>query len=78
MMGLFFKDHLGKNIEVHVDDLVVMIKPSGNHLINLEEIFQIFRHFQMRLNPTKCTFGVSDRKFLGFLISEWGIEVNPD
>ena len=31
----------------------------------------------MKLNPTKCAFGVSSGKFLGFMVSQWGIEANP-
>ena len=32
----------------------------------------------MKLNPTKCTFGVSVGKFLGFIVNSRGIEANPD
>ena len=32
----------------------------------------------MKLNPTKCVFGVASRKFLGFMVSQWGIEANLD
>ena len=32
----------------------------------------------MKLNPSKCTFGVASRKFLGFMVSQKGIEANPE
>lgn len=45
MMDLVFKDHLGKNIEVYVNYMVIKTKPGCSHLSNLEEIFAILRHF---------------------------------
>lgn len=78
MMDLFFRDHLVKNIEVCVDDIIVKTKPGCDHLADLEEIFAVLRHFQMRLNPSKCAFGVSGGKFPRFLISQRGIVINPD
>ena len=32
----------------------------------------------MKLNPGKCAFGVTAGKFLGFMVSQRGIEVNPE
>ncbi|XP_014500457.1 uncharacterized protein LOC106761415 [Vigna radiata var. radiata] len=48
------------------------------HLKDLEEVFQQLRHYNMRLNPNKCTFGVSAGKFLGFMLTYRGIEANPE
>ena len=45
---------------------------------NLQETFDTLRRYNMKLNPSKCAFGVSSRKFLGFMVSRRGIEVNPD
>uniref|UniRef100_A0A2N9I9Y3 Uncharacterized protein n=1 Tax=Fagus sylvatica TaxID=28930 RepID=A0A2N9I9Y3_FAGSY len=36
------------------------------------------RTYNMKLNPEKCAFGVSSGKFLGFMVSQCGIEANPD
>ena len=44
---------------------------------DLEETFETLRRYQIRLNLAKCAFGVSSRKFLGFMISQRGIEANP-
>jgi len=78
MMDRFFKDNVGKNIEVYVDDMVVKTKDCGDHLNDLQEIFQILRYYKLRLNPAKCAFGVAEGKFLGFMISQRGIEANLD
>lgn len=57
--------------------MVVKTKCSDSHLKNLRETFSTFSEYDLKLNPTKCTFGVKSRKFLGFMTSERGIEVNP-
>lgn len=63
---------------MHVDDLVVKSKKPKQHLSNLWEAFAVLQHYQMKLNLLKCTFGVELGKFLGFMISERGIEANPE
>ena len=45
---------------------------------SLAEAFQILKEYNMKLNPAKCAFGVSVRKFLGFIVNNRGIEANPD
>ena len=34
--------------------------------------------YGLKMNPRKCAFGVSADKFLGFVIHEHGIEIDPD
>ncbi|GKV19169.1 hypothetical protein SLEP1_g29461 [Rubroshorea leprosula] len=51
---------------------------AKDHLADLDETFNNLRKNQMRLNPAKCIFGVESRKFLGFMVSSKGIEVNPE
>ena len=48
------------------------------HMDDLQETFDTLWQYNMKLNPSKCTFGVSLGKFLGFMVSHKGIEVNPD
>ena len=48
------------------------------HLEDLQETFDTLRRYNTKLNPSKCTFEVSSGKFLGFMVSQRGIEVNPD
>ncbi|XP_034218890.1 uncharacterized protein LOC117630254 [Prunus dulcis] len=51
---------------------------AEDHMQNLSIMFGILKEYRMRLNPKKCAFGVSSGKFLGFMISQRGIEANPE
>nr|XP_016456464.1 PREDICTED: uncharacterized protein LOC107780436 [Nicotiana tabacum] len=64
-------------MEVYIDDMLVKTKRKEDHISHLKEAFDILRRYGMKLNLRKCTFGVSSGKFLGFLVSQRGIEVNP-
>ena len=72
-----FSKHIGKKVEAYIDDMVIKSKKLKDHVSDMEEIFGIFRKFRMKLNPLKCTFGVSSRQLLGHIISKRGIEPNP-
>jgi ribonuclease HI len=78
LVNAMFKDQIGRNVEVYVDDMLVKSLKSKDHLTDLEETFGILRHYKMKLNPAKCAFGVSSGKFLGFMVSHRGIEANPE
>ena len=65
-------------VEVYIDDMVVKSKKSEEHVPNLVKIFEILRQHKLRLNASKCAFGVRSGKFLGYMITTQGIEVNPD
>jgi hypothetical protein len=69
---------LGRNIEAYVDDIVVKSRKAFDHASDLQETFDNLRAFGMKLNPEKCVFGVRAGKLLVFLVSEWGIEANPE
>ncbi|XP_042962726.1 uncharacterized protein LOC122297003 [Carya illinoinensis] len=73
-----FKEQIGKSMEVYVDDLLVKSKEPAQHLVDLRTAFEVLRHYKMRLNPWKCAFEVQSRKFLGFIVSERGIEASLD
>ena len=73
-----FHDMMHRNVEVYVDDMIVMSHHRANHLAALERFFQRIKKFKLRLNPNKCIFDVSSGKLLGYMVSEWGIEVDPD
>ena len=78
MMTRMFESELGKNIEIYIDDTVVKSKMVSEHLGYLRAIFQILRKYKLRLNASKCSFGVGLGKFLGYMVTHRGIEVNPD
>ncbi|KAH7841594.1 hypothetical protein Vadar_031881 [Vaccinium darrowii] len=73
-----FKDQLSKTMEVSIDDMVVKSKLKPDHLANLKETFSILREYKLKLNASKCAFGVSSEKFLGHLVTKRGIEANPN
>ena len=77
-MNRMFSHQIGRNVEVYVDDMLVKSKDEANHLDDLKETFGTLRKYNMKLNPAKCVFVVTSGKFLGFMVSQWGIEANPD
>ena len=78
MMTRMFESLLGKNIEIYIDDMVVKSKMVSEHLGDLQIVFEILRSYKLRLNASKCSFGVGSGKFLGYMVTHRGIEVNPD
>ena len=78
MMTKMFKSQLGKNIEIYIDDMVVKSKMVSEYLGDLRTIFEILRNQKLHLNASKCSFGVELGKFLGYMVTHRGIEVNSD
>ena len=78
LVNQMFSRQIGQNIKVYVDDMLVKSRKAELHLDDLRETFDTLRKYQMRLNPAKCVFGVSLGKFLGFMVSQRGIEANPE
>ena len=78
MMTRMFKSQLGKNIKIYMDDMVVKSKMVSEHLGDLRTIFEILRKYKLRLNASKCSLGIGLGKFLGYMVTHRGIEVNPD
>jgi hypothetical protein len=69
---------MGRNAEAYVDGIVVKTCESHTFIEDLEETFANLRKVNIKLNPAKCAFGVPSGKLLGFLVSDHGIEANPD
>ena len=63
---------------MYIDDMVVKSKKEGRHNEGLLGTFEVLRQHKLRLNVEKCVFGVGSGKFLGYLITNWGIEINPN
>ena len=59
-------------------NMVVKSKVVSEHLGDLRVIFEILRSYKLRLNASKCSFNVRPGKFLGYMVTHKGIEVNPD
>ena len=64
-------------VKVYIDDTIVKSKEKEGHIINLRKFFERIKEYRLRLNPQKCTFGVTVGKLLGFLVGDRGIEVWP-
>nr|ABA96443.2 retrotransposon protein, putative, Ty3-gypsy subclass [Oryza sativa Japonica Group] len=64
--------------KAYLDDIVVKSRKTLDHASDLQETFNNLRVAGMKLNPEKCVFGVRAGKLLGFLVSERGIEANPE
>jgi hypothetical protein len=76
-MNLIFHELLGIIVEVYIDDIVVKLASLDSHLTDLRLAFQKMHEYELKMNPLKCSFGVSTVKFLGFIIHEHGIEIDP-
>ena len=77
-MTKIFEPQLGKSIEVYIDNMVVKSKMVSEHVGDLGNIFKILRKHKLYLNASKCSFSVGSGKFLGYMVTHRGIEVNPD
>ena len=78
LINRMFQKQIGTFMEVYIDDMLVKSIKAELHITHLAEVFQVLRSSNMKLNPTKCTFGVSVGKFLGFIVNNRGIKANPD
>ena len=75
-MMQIFKPLIGRTMEVYIDNIVVKSETRAEHAQHLEEVFCLMQAYNMKLNPAKCAFDVSVGKFLGFMVTQRGIEVN--
>ena len=77
-MNKMFAQQIKRNVQVYVDNMLVKSQREEDHLEDLRETFNTFRSYNMKLNLGKCAFGVTVGKFLEFMVSQKGIEANPD
>ena len=73
-----FNKQIRRNVEVCNDDMLIKSKEEVDHLDDLKETFNTLRQYSMKLNPSKCAFGVSSGKFLDFMVSRRQIKANPE
>ncbi|KAM2162751.1 hypothetical protein ACFX1Q_040507 [Malus domestica] len=76
LVNSMFTEQIGNSMEVYVDDMLVKSKHADQHITKLSETFTILKRYRTRLNSNKCDFGVGSGRFLGFMISQRGIEAN--
>ena len=78
LMNKMLSHQIGRNVQIYVDDMLVKSIREDKHLNDLLETFDILWSYNMKLNPNKCSFRVMAGKFMRFMVSQRGIEVNPD
>ena len=78
MMTRMFRDKIRHIVEVYIDDMVVTSKKKQGHIDDLWEVFEVLRRHELCLNTEKCAFGVRADKFLVYMVTHRGIEINPN
>jgi len=73
-----FRDHIGRTVEAYVDDIVVKSRKADNLVANFRTAFDCLRAKGVKLTPEKCALGVPRGMLLGFIVSQRGIEPNPE
>ena len=71
-------DMIYKEIEVYVDDMIVKSPTREGHFEALDKLLARAEKYNLILNPKKCIFRVTSGKLLGHIVSQKGIEVDPD
>jgi hypothetical protein len=77
-MQYVFGDHIGQTVEAYVDDIVLKTRKADDLVNNLRVAFDCLRANGVKLNPEKCVFGVPRGMLLGYIVSQHGIEPNPE
>jgi hypothetical protein len=76
-MNLIFHDLIGVLMEVYIDDVVVKSIGFEEHMTDLKLSLERMKKYGLQMNPLKCTFGVMSGRFLGFIVHEHGIQIDP-
>ncbi|GJU86509.1 RNA-directed DNA polymerase, eukaryota [Tanacetum coccineum] len=77
LVDFAFKEQIGVNLEAYVDDMVIKSKTEHDIIKDIEQTFSTLRRINMKLNPKKCSFGMEEGKFLGYIVTSKGIRANP-
>lgn len=76
LMDRILASMIGRNVQAYVDDMVVTSEEKDQHVIDLQELFNIIVKYNLKLNLEKCVLGVEAGKFLGFFLTKRGTEAN--
>ena len=69
LVNKMFQKQIGASMEVYIDDMLVKSVKAELHITHLAEAFQVMKSYNMKLNPAKCAFRITTRKFLGFIVN---------
>ncbi|GKC22084.1 reverse transcriptase domain-containing protein [Tanacetum coccineum] len=78
LVDAIFKGKIGRNLEAYVDDMVIKSKTKLEMIKDVEETLMTLKKVNMKLNPKKCSFGIEEGKFLGYIVTYEGIRANPE
>jgi hypothetical protein len=78
MMQNCLEHRIGCNVQVYIDDVVITTRSKSTQIDDLRETFDSLDKYHLKLNPTKCSFGVPAGQLLGFLVTARGIKANPE
>jgi hypothetical protein len=78
MMQNFLGNQIGRNVQVYIDDVVITTREEATLIGDLRETFDNLDMYKLKMNPTKCSFGVPAGQLLGFLVSARGMGANPE
>lgn len=78
LVNKLFANLIGKTMDVYIDDMIIKSKQTRDHNLHLRQTFAVLRKYNMKLNPTKCSFRVTSGKFLGYLVTKREIEADPN
>jgi hypothetical protein len=76
-MNLIFHYMLRVLMEVYIDDIVVKSVGFEEHMTNMKLSLERMKKYGLQMNPLKCAFGVTSRRFLGFMVHEHSIQIDP-
>jgi hypothetical protein len=71
------KPFSGKFVVVYFDDILIFSRSVQEHLSHVEQVLKVLRAEQLYFNKDKCSFMRKSAKFLGFIISNQGVEADP-
>ena len=69
LMNKMFTHQIGRNVQVYIDNMPIKSRREDDYLDDLRETFDTLHSYNMKLNPSKCAFEVTAKKFLGFMVS---------
>jgi len=78
VMNTIFYEHIHKTVECYIDDITVKSRAKGDHIADLETVFDIMRVHKLKMNPTKSFMRVASGKFFGFVVTSKGIHLDPE
>ncbi|GJX62495.1 reverse transcriptase domain-containing protein [Tanacetum coccineum] len=78
LVDTIFEGQMGRNLEAYMDDMVIKSKTELEMIKDIDETLLTLKKVNMKLNPKKCSFGIEEGKFLGYIVTSEGIRANPE